>query len=456
MTRDWHEHLTRGVLVGALVGALGVVGCTTTPVRQDGLRVAAAVNSAVDGELALPVSGARPVTPARPVGPWSLSQAVQWTLLENPQVSLQLARLDGAQAERVQAGLLRNPMLSLMALRPTGGGRYELDYGLMQGLSELLTRSRRRAAADAAQRRTEMEVVLQLVRLAQDTEEAYAGALLAQAQLRLQQKQLLLEEQVLALLQSQARQGVLPTSTVFEQQAIASMRAHEVRTAEAAELHTRGELALRLGLASAQGLVLPETLPAWEVPDLEAPALQVWAIAHRADLQVATAAVDQAVAERALQTGGVRTTEPALGLAGTREAGGDSLKGLALQLTLPVFDTGQARLQLADAQVAQAKFGAESLRRQASLEVESALASLIIARLAVGHADHHLLQQEQLEHLARQTYEQGVSDLLSYRQASLLRLASALDRLQTQQMFWMAVIALERATGIAGAMPTNP
>ena len=123
--------------------------------------------------------------------------------------------------------------------------------------------------------------------------------------------------------------------------------------------------------------------------------------------------------------------------------------GANLQLALPLFDTGKARRDLADAQVAQAQFAADAVRRQVPLEVELAIASLVAAHQAAGQADHHFNQQTRLETLARQTYRQGATDSSAVFDARRARLASMKDRIEAQRVRWAATIDLERATGVA-------
>jgi outer membrane protein TolC len=237
----------------------------------------------------------------------------------------------------------------------------------------------------------------------------------------------------------------------MEQQAINSMQAHEVQAAEATLVEARSMLAGLLGLSSAKALVLPDAFPPFELPGLDEAELQATAAANRAEWQAATASVQQAHAEAALQTGALRNSDPALGLGGTRESGGTDLNGLALQITLPVFDTGQARKALAASKVAEAEASAEATRRRIPLEVERALATLLTAQSAAGHAEHHQMQQQQLEQLARHDYEQGVSDFFRYRQSSRARLVAAMDQVESQQVLWAAWVGLQRATGVAQA-----
>ena len=443
-----HQSICAALALGLLLN-----GCASAPLRDGSSRLNAAVSAAGAGAPRLPLPGEATLDSEWFTQPMTLNYAVQAALLNNPQVRAELARLDGAQAERVQAGLIRNPMASLMALRPEGGGRFELDYSLMQSLFDLLTRSRRIAVADAAQAGIEADVLGHLIGFAQDTEAAYYQALAAQAMVRLQKEQLGLEQDSLTLLQRQARQGALPDSAALEQEATVSMRSHELRDAESMLSQARATLAGQLGLSSAKPLVLPDTMPPFDMPGLDEPALQALARAHRPELEAATAAVAQARAEKSLQTGSLRATDPSLGPAGTRESGGTELNGLAVQITVPIFDTGRARRALADANLAQAQFMAEAERRQVPLEVERALATLIAAMDAAHHADHHLRQQEQLQQLALKTYQQGSTDYLRYRDAIRNRLASAMDQLRAQQSLWAARVDLERSTGIAATAP---
>lgn len=446
--------MNRARLATAVLLSLLSAACVSTPAGRDDAAVDAAVAHAGIGAPRLPSGGEGYLDASWFTEPLTPERAVQGALLNNPRVRGELARLDEAQAERVQAGLLRNPLLSLTALRPEGGGRFELDYGLMLSLFDLVSRSGRTAVADAAQRRVEAEVVGQLIAIAQDTQAAYYDALIAEAKLRVRREQQAVDGDVLRLSQRQAGQGAVLATEVLQQQALTSMQAHEVQVAEAGLIQARAMLAQQMGLSSAAPLQLPDAMPAFAVPGLAAPALQALATAHRPDLMAAAASEDQARAEGRLQSSGLRATEPMLGPAGMRETGGMSLYGLGVEILLPVFDTGQSRRALANAKITQAGFAAEGVWRRVPLEVERALATLLAADIAVTHADHHLAQQQQLERLARRTYALGIAGRASYLQASRARLDAAMQQLDARQARWAAMVALERATGTA-ALATN-
>lgn len=439
-----------GVRVSLLLAlSVWATGCATAPPQANDTAVAMAVTNAGSSSVRLPAPDDPYLDPRFLESELTADRAVQAALANNPQVRAQLARLDAAQAERVQAGLLANPMLSLMMLRPDGGGRIELQYSLMQDLFDVFTRSRRVAAADAASRVVEADVIGQLVGRVQDTKAAYYDAIAAQALLTSAREGWALENEVLALRTGEARQGAIRASAIAEQQARVSMQAHQLQSAEAALAKARAALALQLGLRSSAAIRLPASLPPFVFPGIDEPALQELASKHRASLAAADASAQQARSDRLLRTGALRTTQPSLGPAGMRETSGMSFGGAGLQLALPLFDTGRARRDLADAQVAQAEFAAQAARRQVPLEVELAIASLLAAHQSVGHADHHLVQQTRLETLAREIYRQGAADSSAVFDARRARLLSAKDAIEAQRSRWVALVDLERATGVA-------
>lgn len=435
-------------LVSAITLSMLLTGCTMAPVRDDS-HIQNSIGTAGVGAPRLPARDESYLDDAWFAEPLTVDRAVQAALLNNPQVRAELTRLDAAQAELIQAGLLRNPMGSLMVLRPEGGGRFELDYSLVQSLFDLFTRSKRVDVANASQTRVQAEVMLQLVRIAQDTEAAYFEAMAAKDILRLQREQLALEENTLVLLKRQSQQGVLSSSPVLTQQATVSMKAHALRTAEAEQTKALSALAQLLGLSSIDRLVLPDHLPTLSLGEFNEPELQALAIKHRPELMATHASVDQARAEKKLQTGALRATDASLGLGGIRESGGLSLNGLSAQISLPIFDTGRARGALADAKIAQSDYQAEAARRLIPLEVERALATLVANTKALEHADHHVRQQWQLETLALRNYQQGNGNYMNVAEAKRIRLASQMEQLQAQQMLRTAYVDLERATGVA-------
>jgi hypothetical protein len=127
--------LFRGIVLSFALGA-----CSVAPLRND-KQIQQAIATAGTGAPRLPDYDQAYLGPTWFTEPLSVAHAVQAALLNNPQVRVELTRLDAVQANRIQAGLLNNPVASLMVLRPNGHGGAELDYSVMQSLFDLLTRS---------------------------------------------------------------------------------------------------------------------------------------------------------------------------------------------------------------------------------------------------------------------------------------------------------------------------
>lgn len=435
-------------LVGAIAFSILLIGCTATPIRDDS-RVHKSIGIAGEGAPRLPANGESYLSDAWFAEPLTVNRAVQAALLNNPQVRVELSRLDIAQAELIQAGLISNPMLDLMLLRENDGERFELDYALIQSLFDLFARASRINVADAAQARVQAEVVLSVVRIAQDTEAAYFAAISASEMLHLQQQQLALEQNMLNLQSHQAKQGVLSSSKVLAQQTNISLLAHDLQAAEDKHTQSLATLAKLLGLQSSKVLRLPDHLAPTQFAVLNEPELQALAQKHRPEFSIADAELKQIRAEKILQSGFMLAAEPSLGIAGMRDVDGMKLNGLVAKITLPIFDTGRARTQLAEAKIAQAQYQAEVVRRLIPLEVERALASLIINTKAVEHADNHVKQQQQLESLALRNYQQGNGNYTLVLDARRMGLVAQIQQIQVQQMQWTSLLELARVTGVA-------
>jgi cobalt-zinc-cadmium efflux system outer membrane protein len=433
----------------ALPLALLLSACSTAPPRIVGSTSSALVAGAVPGTPRLPRADEVATEPDGLDAPLTVERAVQAALLNHPEVRAGLARLDAAEAERARAGLLRNPMASLMALRPEGGGALALEYGLMQSVLDLFYRTRRTASAQAEQRLVEAEVAAGLVQLAQDTELAYYEAQTAESVLRVRERLLALETGQLGLVHRTAKAGLTPSGVVFEQQAMVSSREHDVHSAEIARTQARARLAQQLGLRDAQRLQLASA-PATTLPaELDANVLSALAEERRADLHAADATADVARAEHTLQRGVLVTLDPQLGPTGMRDGDGTRAYGVQAQFALPVFDGGGFRRAAASARLAQAEASADAARRRVSVEVEAALGALLAARADLDAAERHLAIEERARALARGTYEQGAMDYEPWLAAERSRLSAELASFEARRSWWLALVALGRATGVA-------
>ena len=180
------------------------------------------------------------------------------------------------------------------------------------------------------------------------------------------------------------------------------------------------------------------------------PELQALALKHRPELMATNASIDQARAEKKLQTGVITSDRS---IAWPRRHSRKSaacpewlkLHKSVCRFLIPV----ELAVHWQTRRSHRRQYQAEATRRLIPLEVERALATLIANTKALEHADHHVRQQQQLETLALRNYQQGNGDYMNLAEAKRLRLASQMEQLQAQQMLRVAYVDLERATGVA-------
>lgn len=413
--------------------AAALAGCASAPPRDSQHRLderLGAAGVALHGDSEAPAS-------------LDAQAALRLAFANNPRVATALARLDAARADSLQAGLLANPMLALMVLRPQGGGRLQIESSLMQSLADWLQRPLRQAQAEAAQQRIEAEVLGELLALAQQVQTAHIDAVSAGQRLRVLDRWLDLERQALALTGRQAEAGLIAIEMALQQQG--ELRQIEAeRSAVAAEHRAAlAALAEALGLDTAKGLQLPADFPAFTLDGLE-----LWPL-PRAEVLAAEAAVDEAQAGERLAAAGSARWQPALGVAAMRSSTGMRQAGAELAVDLPLFDRGQARVALAEARLNAATQLAEAGRRQARLDIESALDYLRHLDTQAKHRAEVRDSAERLRQLGERRWRQGLLSWSEYRLLVSAQLGAELAALGTERERRRAGVDLARALGRA-------
>ncbi len=447
-------------LLPACLLPLALGGCVLTPSDPPPRdTVAAAVRTGLSAPLGPATAPGQQVDEARRqrlaellARPLDASAAIEVAALADHEILALLAGLDADRAATAQAGLLPNPLLRLMVLRPESGsgGDTMLDYGLMQDLVETLTRGRRLAIAEAAERaqvyRTAETVLLRLWA----AEAAWVGGVAARERSDLWARRGALAGERAALADALAGRGVTDQGRATEQRARAAALLQAARQSADDAQVARARLAEALGLDSAQRVGLPATLPmpTWAMESPE----ELRAAARRLRLTVLEA---QATALRDRETLALverwrYLPRLGIGLAGERQADGMDAFGVEIAATLPLFDQGQARL--AGARAAQAASAAQLEARQNRVQagVERAL-----AEWQREQQRDRLLASEVEPALARvlalreQSYRDGLADRFAVLDAADALLELALDRLAARESLWLARIELARQTGSA-------
>lgn len=385
--------------------------------------------------------------------PLDTTAALEVAALADFEIIALLAELDAQRAATEQAGLLPNPFFRLMAMRMEAGrvpGVTMLDYGLMQELVETLTRGRRLAIAEAAERaaayRTAEKIMLRLW----SAEAAYANAVAAGERAALWAQRGALAAEQTELAQALAGRGVLAQDRSAALQAEARQLGQRTTQARDDALVARAKLAEALGLPSSADLKLPDALPDSPADPDSPDALREAALRLRLDLLAAQATALRDDENLALIERWRYLPRLGVGVAGDREANGMGGLGIEIAATVPLFDQGQFRLSGAKANVAASQARIEARQRQVQAGVDRAFAQWQREHTRIEQLANDV-QPELTTVLAlrENNYRDGLSDRFAVLDAADALLALALDQLDASQALWLARIELARQTGSA-------
>ena len=345
-------------------------GCTTVSPEQ--LR--ADVDRLTQDRLAPAAPATVDQTPAQAVDsllarqPLEADSAVRIALINSPALQASLATLDISEADRVQAGIMPNPLLTVGRVRE--GERVEIERLLSFNVLNLLMLPWRSTYAGQRTELAKLEAAQQVIRLAADTRKAWFEAVAAQQTAGYLQEAREGAAAGAELARRMARVGNWSRLQQAREQATLADIAAQLARARQSAVAAREKLTRLMGLAGRQAdYVLPERLP--ELPK-ELPArteLEAQALRERLDVR---AARDEAryVADSLGFTrisGVINTLELGVQYNTTFDnATGhkETARGGEIELTLPLFDWGQARGRRGEATYRQAlaKVGAVAVQ----------------------------------------------------------------------------------------------
>jgi cobalt-zinc-cadmium efflux system outer membrane protein len=380
-------------------------------------------------------------------------EAVQIALINNRGLQATYERLGIAQADLVQAGLLDNPVLGLQYLWGDEGNL--LEATVMQEFLNLFTLSARKKIGAAAARQATLEVAREVTEVAAQVREAYYTALADAQALELYGEVTLAAEAAAELSARQYQAGTLALRNQRLEQAFYAQAVLEAAHAEAQIAADRERLDRLLGLyADLTQWRLPRRLPPLPpaLPSLQD--IEHAAIAQRLDLAAADAQVE-ALARVAGLTRSTRWLSVfGIGITYKHEPDGEKLYGADVELTLPLFDQGQARIARAQGELREAERRLEQLAIDIRSEARTGRVRLQASYDAAKHYRDALMPlQRTIVDETLKFYNGmlvGVYDLLLARQAQV---QTAREYIGATKEFWLAWAELERAAGGRIALP---
>lgn len=378
----------------------------------------------------------------------TVDSAAQIALLNNRRLQSSFEQIGISAAEYRQASFPSNPSFSGFIRFPDSGGVSNLELSVAQNLLDLLLIPLKRRVAKGALDAAKLEVSREVLQLVTETKIAFYN-LQARQQL-LSRLKLIVEvnESAADLAKRMHEAGNIPDVELANQQATYSQSRVDVAQTEG-QIRSDGERLNRL-----MGVWGPDTnwsvgdrLPDIPPSEISLSRLESKAIEQRFDVALAR----QNVAAIGLAGGLQRSTRllPSgidVGVNTERETDGSRVTGPTLDVRLPIFDQGQARIAKLAAQYRRAQNELEAIAVEARSEVREARDQVLSNRELARYYGQVLLPQRiqivnttQLQYNAMQ---RNPSDLLLAKERELDTERGYIDAWRD---YWIARAELEMA-----------
>jgi outer membrane protein TolC len=280
----------------------------------------------------------------KPLGP---SEAVQVALLNNPGLQASYAEVGIAEADLVQASRWRGPTFSFGRLRR--GDETEIERGVFFDVLGLLTIPLSTRASESRLQATQNRAAAEGLRIALDTRKAWFEAVAAQETAKYMLQVKASAEASAELARRMAAVGNFPKLAQAREQAFYAETTAQLARAQHNATAARERLARLMGLWGEElGFQLPERLPELPKAVREGGDLEAQAIAQRLDVQGARRDAESVARSLGLTkvTRFVNLLE--VGVLSNSETGEPRQRGWEVELGLPIFDFGGARVARAE------------------------------------------------------------------------------------------------------------
>ncbi len=377
--------------------------------------------------------------------PLTADSAVRVALLNNPRVKIALAELGIAEADLVQAGRLRNPRFGFGRL--SGDDGVEIDRSVMFDLAGLLTLPMRKAVEQRRFEQAQLQAALQAVRLASDTRRAYFQTLAADQSLAYLRQAALASEASAELAQRMAKAGNFNKLDEAREQAFHAEVSAQLKRAEHSALATREQLRRLLGVSdSGTVLRLPERLP--DLPaslasrtDIEASALE-----QRLDVQVAKTDAEATARNLGLTRATRFVNVFELGYQNKSATGESRADGYEVELALPIFDSGDARLRRAEASYQRTLLRTADVALQARSEVREGYSRMRSQyQVARQYRDEIVPARKRISEEVLLRYNGMLASVFELLADARSQIASVTAAIDAQRDYWIAESDLQFA-----------
>jgi outer membrane protein TolC len=282
--------------------------------------------------------------------PLTVNTAVQIALLNNRGLQAAYNELALAETDLVQDSLPPNPTFAIS--RIAGNGALEIERQVVGDILALATLPFRSEIARERFRKAQLRAAEETLRLAAEVRRTYYRTVAANELAALLTDAKATAESTAQLAQKLGQTGALNKLDQAREQVFYAETTAELATARQAAGSSRERLIRLLGLwGDDLGFRTPGQLPALPRRPLQLPSIEIDAVTHRIDLQIARIELDALA--RSLQLTEATRFVTLLDVAGidrkTRDPDGTSFRerGFDVQFQIPIFDGGEVRVRQA-------------------------------------------------------------------------------------------------------------
>ncbi|MEP7116412.1 MAG: TolC family protein [Acidobacteriota bacterium] len=380
--------------------------------------------------------------------PMTPTTAVQMALLRSPRLQQEYARLGLVRADVQEAIQVANPRFTAARLRGAGGGT-QLSLGLAMPLVDLLVLPSRIKLARADAERAKREIAASILAVTADVEAGWYDYVGAQQVADMRVTVAGAQATSAELAQRFFDAGNITELQLKQEQAAASQARIDAARASAGAARARLDLNTLIGLSGADAewpasAQLPPPVVAEDDAD------QLRTLSEGANLQLLAARQEVVVME-----GAVATTRRFRLLGGTEigyeretELDGQRITGPTLNLELPIFNQGQARVARVEALLAQSRARLAEREVAASNAVRLGVERVRILReIVTTHRDALIPQRESVVARSQEQQNYMIIGVFELVQAKRQEFDAYQSYLESVRDYWLARVALMRAVG---------
>jgi outer membrane protein TolC len=386
----------------------------------------------------------------------TVSSAVQIALINNRSLQAAFNELGISEAQMVEASLPPAPSVSF--LRIVGSGGFEIERQIVQNVLGLLTLPRRREIAEAQFRQAQVRAIEMTLLVAMEAARAYYRAVAANEVVRFLEESRVAAEAASEVAKQLGETGAMSKLDQAREHVFYAELSGQIAAARLRQRRERERLVRALGVwGSETKFTLPGKLPPLPAKPRAMDWVEREAVNRRVDLVIARMEIDILALRlgltrktrfiNALEAAGISKTEKDVLVAnGQAEVDKISRRGFALDVEIPIYDFGEARVRLAEETYMRAVNHllerAVNVRSEAREAYQAYRGAYDVAR----HYEREVLPLRKI--IADETllnYNAMIRDLFALLGEARARIASNMQAIEARRDYWLATVDLHAA-----------